>query len=623
MLPYAYRALDAGLQAVDVRTLSEAARSLGAGWGTVIARVVLPNIRSAVLSASFLSVALVLGEFTVANLLSRTNVQVAINLLGKRDPSISVAVSLAALLIAFALLLVLSLAAAPAPARGPGRAHRPARPRRHPRPLEETRVSTSAASAAGPRPAAARGSAVRLEDLHRSYGDVHALDGLTLDVEPGAMVALLGPVGLRQDDGAAGARPASRRSTGGRVLVDGADVTDVPANKRDMGMVFQAYSLFPHLTALENVAFGLRMRARRGRRAPAAGRRGARARRPLGAGRPVRRRRCPAASSSGSRSPARSRSGPRVLLLDEPLSALDARVRTQLREEIRRIQLEVGTTAVFVTHDQEEALAVADQVGVMSAGRLEQLARAAGGLRPARPPRFVAEFVGLTSRVPATVRDGRAVTAGGEVPLLPGSAPTARGSTCWCARSRSSSRRTGRPDPPTGQGPARGGGSCTRRSSAPWPGFGWPRTTASCWRSSRRSTPPGSGRGPVLLAAGGDRRARRPARERRTSSTTSTVLTSSPSPVMVIRTSSPPASVKPGSGTIPVPVSSTAPCGKSRAAAASARGPPARAASPTAGRRPRRRLRRRGAIVMATEPAIRSGRSSQPTSAGPRPRLCR
>jgi putative spermidine/putrescine transport system permease protein len=124
VLPYAYRALDAGLQAVDVRTLSEAARSLGAGWGTVIARVVLPNIRSAVLSASFLSVALVLGEFTVANLLSRTNVQVAINLLGKRDPSISIAVSLAALLIAFGLLLVLSFAGIRRRRRGP-RAGRP------------------------------------------------------------------------------------------------------------------------------------------------------------------------------------------------------------------------------------------------------------------------------------------------------------------------------------------------------------------------------------------------------------------------------------------------------------------------------------------------------------------
>jgi putative spermidine/putrescine transport system permease protein len=121
VLPYAYRAIDTGLAAIDVRTLSEAARSLGAGWFTVIARVVLPNIRSAVLSASFLSVALVLGEFTVANLLSRTNVQVAINLLGKRDPSISVAASLTALIIAFVLLLVLSLAGVRRRARGPRR----------------------------------------------------------------------------------------------------------------------------------------------------------------------------------------------------------------------------------------------------------------------------------------------------------------------------------------------------------------------------------------------------------------------------------------------------------------------------------------------------------------------
>jgi putative spermidine/putrescine transport system permease protein len=121
VLPYAYRAIDTGLATIDVRTLSEAARSLGAGWVTVVTRVVLPNIRSAVLSASFLSVALVLGEFTVANLLSRTNVQVAINLLGKRDPSISVAVSLVALLVAFVLLLVLSLAGVRRRSRGPRR----------------------------------------------------------------------------------------------------------------------------------------------------------------------------------------------------------------------------------------------------------------------------------------------------------------------------------------------------------------------------------------------------------------------------------------------------------------------------------------------------------------------
>lgn len=110
VLPYAYRAIDAGLSSIDVRTLAEAARSLGAGWGTVMWRVVAPNIRSAVLSAAFLTVALVLGEFTIASLLSRDNLQVAINLLGKSSATMSVAVSLAALLLAFALLFLLSFA---------------------------------------------------------------------------------------------------------------------------------------------------------------------------------------------------------------------------------------------------------------------------------------------------------------------------------------------------------------------------------------------------------------------------------------------------------------------------------------------------------------------------------
>ncbi|MEV0902775.1 ABC transporter permease subunit [Actinoplanes sp. NPDC049802] len=109
VLPYAYRAIDTGLSAIDVQTLAEAARGLGAGWATVIWRVVLPNIRSAVLSAAFLTVALVLGEFTIASLLHRTNLQVAIEFLGKSSATVSVAVSLTALLLAFALLLVLSL----------------------------------------------------------------------------------------------------------------------------------------------------------------------------------------------------------------------------------------------------------------------------------------------------------------------------------------------------------------------------------------------------------------------------------------------------------------------------------------------------------------------------------
>jgi putative spermidine/putrescine transport system permease protein len=109
-LPFAYRAIDAGLSAIDVRTLTEAARGLGAGWATVMWRVVLPNMRSAVLSAAFITVALVLGEFTIASLLNRQNLQVAIDQLGKSSATMSIAVSLAALVLAFVLLLLLSFA---------------------------------------------------------------------------------------------------------------------------------------------------------------------------------------------------------------------------------------------------------------------------------------------------------------------------------------------------------------------------------------------------------------------------------------------------------------------------------------------------------------------------------
>jgi putative spermidine/putrescine transport system ATP-binding protein len=124
---------------------------------------------------------------------------------------------------------------------------------------------------------------------------------------------------------------------------------------------------------------------------------------------------------------------PQVLLLDEPLSALDAKVRVQLRDEIRRIQLEVGTTTLFVTHDQEEALAVADRVGVMRAGRLEQLGPPEEVYqRPSTP--FVADFVGLSNRLPGTVSGDRVEVLGAVLPLVPGAAGSAAGSVTALVR---------------------------------------------------------------------------------------------------------------------------------------------------------------------------------------------
>src|SRR4051812_31294135 len=211
------------------------------------------------------------------------------------------------------------------------------------------------------------GVAVEMTGLRRSYGDVHALDGLDLVLSPGELVVLLGPSGCGKTT-ALRILAGLERQDAGSIRVGGRDLTHVPANKRDMGMVFQAYSLFPHLTVLDNVAFGLKLRGR------------SRTERRTRAGDMLdlvglgtqKDRYANQLSGGQQQRVALARAlaiEPSVLLLDEPLSALDAKVRVQLRDEIRRIQLDVGTTSLFVTHDQEEALAVADRVGVMNAGR--------------------------------------------------------------------------------------------------------------------------------------------------------------------------------------------------------------------------------------------------------------
>ncbi len=273
---------------------------------------------------------------------------------------------------------------------------------------------TTESMAPGAAPAR-EGVEVRLEELRRTYGAVTALNGLSLSIQPGELIALLGPSGCGKTTAlrlVAGLEDAQA----GRVVVGGQDVTGLPTNKRDMGMVFQAYSLFPHMTARQNVAFGLRLR---------------------GVGDKDRKKRAGemldlvGLSAQADRFAHQMSGGqqqrvalaralairPKVLLLDEPLSALDAKVRGQLRDEIRRVQLEVGITTLFVTHDQEEALAIADRVGVMRAGQLEQL-DVPGRVysRPATP--FVAEFVGLSNKLPATVSGSTATVLGVPMPLV-------------------------------------------------------------------------------------------------------------------------------------------------------------------------------------------------------------
>jgi spermidine/putrescine ABC transporter ATP-binding subunit len=251
---------------------------------------------------------------------------------------------------------------------------------------------------------------VELQGVRREYGSLVAVDRLDLAVYEGELLSLLGPSGCGKTTTlnlVAGFIPASA----GRILIDGEDVTGRPAHLRGLGVVFQSYALFPHMSVFENVAFGLRER-----RVPRAEIQ-RRAHQALALVRlQGRDRHRPAQLSGGMQQRvALARAlvyQPRVLLLDEPLAALDKKLREEMRGELREIQRSVGITTIFVTHDQGEALSLSDRIAVMNGGRLEQV----GAPREIyeRPvSRFVADFIGGSSLLQARAVGPDRVALGG------------------------------------------------------------------------------------------------------------------------------------------------------------------------------------------------------------------
>ena len=233
---------------------------------------------------------------------------------------------------------------------------------------------------------------VSLEDVTLSYGQTVAVPNLNLNIREGELIALLGPSGCGKTTSMR-AIAGLLAPTGGRIMIDGSDVTRTPANKRGIGLVFQSYALFPHLSAFENVAFGLRLK-----RLPEAE---VRARTEAGmatVGLTGLETRKPGEMSGGQQQRlALARSlvmEPKVLLLDEPLSNLDARLRLEMRNELQRVQKDTGITMVFVTHDQSEALALADRIVLMNDGKIEQVGTPE--VLYAEPnTAFVADFMGF------------------------------------------------------------------------------------------------------------------------------------------------------------------------------------------------------------------------------------
>jgi iron(III) transport system ATP-binding protein len=255
---------------------------------------------------------------------------------------------------------------------------------------------------------AGRGGSLRLQSLtkifetHGGGGQVAAVDGVSLDIPPNQMVTLLGPSGCGKTTTLriiAGFEQASS----GKVWLEDKDITNQPANRREMAMVFQSYALFPHMSVFENIAYGLKVQKTN--------------REDLKA-RVAQAMKLTELTQYANRQPNQLSGGqqqrvalaraiviePKVLLFDEPLSNLDAKLREQMRVELRRIQQELGVTGVYVTHDQAEAMTISDLVVVMNKGRIEQAA-APREIYQRPASRFVAAFIGKASFLAGKVRE--------------------------------------------------------------------------------------------------------------------------------------------------------------------------------------------------------------------------
>ncbi len=413
-LPFMVRSVIAILHSIRLQDLEEGAASLGADFGQRFFSVVIPNAAPGILAGALMVFTLSIGEFNLTWMLHTPQTKTLP--VGLADSYASMRLEIgSAYTIIFFLMIIPLLVVMQRVAKPPRRIFVmetidsiPAQGFRR----EAFSIPADRADDAR----LASGVALRLEGCAKTFADgTRALEPFDLSVDAGETVVILGPSGCGKTTLLRIIAGLESPDPGGRVFFGDEDVTHVPIEKRNVGMVFQSYALFPNMSVAENIAYGLKVRGvdehRRNRRV-------SQMLDMMKIGE-LRNRRIDQLSGGQKQRVALARAiaiRPRVLLLDEPLTALDAKLRDGLRVEIDGLLRSLHITAIYVTHDQSEAMALGDRIVVMNTARVSQV----GTPREvyfAPGNRFVAEFIGTINRVKGRISDGRLILPGGSLPV--------------------------------------------------------------------------------------------------------------------------------------------------------------------------------------------------------------
>jgi ABC-type Fe3+/spermidine/putrescine transport system ATPase subunit/ABC-type molybdate transport system permease subunit len=417
-LPFMVRSVIAIMNSVSLKEFEEGAASLGAGFWQRFFQVVIPNAMPGILAGSLMVFTLSIGEFNLTWMLHTPMTKTLPVGLADSYASMRLEIGSAYTIIFFLMIIPLLIAM-----------QWVAKPRKRKFVMEKSQTATgdlvlrpiAAASSSREEGRKASGTALRLVNCAKTFVDgTRALEPFNLKVEAGETVVVLGPSGCGKTTLLRIIAGLESPDSEGKVYFGEDDVTDVPIEKRNVGMVFQSYALFPNMTVAENIAYGLKVR---GIEAAPRHQRVSEMLDMMKIGE-LQNRRIDQLSGGQKQRVALARAiavRPKVLLLDEPLTALDAKLRDRLRVEIDSLLRSLGITAIYVTHDQSEAMALGDRIVVMNMARVAQVG-APREIYFEPKTRFVAEFIGTINRLKGRLQEDRLMFLGGSIPLPSSSA---------------------------------------------------------------------------------------------------------------------------------------------------------------------------------------------------------